>query len=114
MDLRDMQKMTVTKLREEAMKHQGIVGAHGMNKDQLITALAPIFGIDLEAAARAAHERFAGNKTGLKQEIRALKVQRDATIAEHNAATLKQIRERIKTRKRRLRKLAEQARVATV
>jgi hypothetical protein len=114
MELRDLQRMTVTKLREEALKHQGIVGVHAMHKEELIAALAPLFDIDLDAAVRAAPERFAGNKTSLKQEIRALKVQRDAAIAAHDGATLKQLRERIKTRKRRLRRMAEQARSATV
>jgi hypothetical protein len=109
MELRDLQRMTVTKLREEALKHPGFVGVHAMNKEQLITALAPIFGIDLEAAARAARERFAGNKTTLKQEIRALKAKRDAILGEHDGATLKQLREGIKRRKRQLRRLAEQA-----
>lgn len=113
MELRDLQKMTVTKLREEALKHQGLVGVHVMNKEQLITALAPIFGIDLEAATRTTRTRFASNKTELKQEIRALKGKRDEAMAEHDTTALKQIRERIKKRKRRLRRLAEQARTAT-
>jgi hypothetical protein len=113
MELRDLQKMTVTKLREEALKHQGLVGVHAMHKEELITALAPIFGIDLEAATKAARERFSGNKTQLKQEIRALKTKRDEVMTEHDATALKQIRERIKKRKRQLRRLAEQTRTAT-
>ena len=110
MELRDLQKMTVVKLREEALKHEGLVGVHAMDKEQLITALAPRFGIDLEAAAKAARAKFAGDKTALKQEIRALKTQRDTALAEHDSATVKQVRQRIKRHKRILRRLAEQSR----
>lgn len=115
MELRDLQKMTVTKLREEALKYQdrGIVGVHAMDKEELITALAPIFGIDLEAAIRQARERFAGNKTELKQQIRDLKTRRTAVLADRDASALKHIRDNIKRRKRVLRRLAEQVKVPT-
>jgi hypothetical protein len=106
--------MTVVKLREEGLKHEGIVGVHVMNKEQLIEALAPRFGIDLEAAARAARERFAGDKTALKRDIRALKGERDAALAAHDAVTVAQARQRIKKHKRVLRRLAEQARTTAV
>src|SRR5436309_13165872 len=83
MELRDLQRMTVVKLREEGLKHSGITGVYGMNKDQLIKALAEVFGIDLEAAARTAREQFAADKTTLKREIRALKGQRDTALTTH-------------------------------
>jgi hypothetical protein len=114
MELRDLQRMTVVKLREEGLKHEGIVGVHVMNKAQLIAALAPRLGIDLEAATRAARERFAGDKTAIKRDIRALKGQRDTALAAHDAATVAQVRQRIKKHKRVLRRLAEQARTTTV
>jgi hypothetical protein len=75
MELRDLQKMTVVKLREEALKHEGLVGVHVMNKEELLAALAPRFGIDLEAAKKAAQMKFSDDKTSLKQQIRALKGQ---------------------------------------
>jgi hypothetical protein len=114
MELRDLQRMTVVKLREEALKHEGIVGVHVMHKEQLIEALAPRLGIDLEAAARVARERFAGDKTAIKRDIRALKGERDAALAAHDAATVAQARQRIKKHKRVLRRLAEQARTTAV
>jgi hypothetical protein len=110
MELRDLQKMTVVKLREEALKHEGLVGVHAMDKEQLITALAPRLGIDLEAATKVARAKFAGDKTALKQEIRVLKAQRDTALAEHDSAIVKQVRQRIKRHKRILRRLAEQSR----
>lgn len=113
MELRDLQRMTVVKLREEALKQGGVIGVHGMGKEQLIVALAPIFGIDLEAAMRAAREKVAASKGTLKQEIRTLKKERDESVAEHDAMASGKARRGIKKRKRQLRHLARQAK-ATV
>jgi hypothetical protein len=106
MELRDLQKMTVVKLREEGLKHPGITGVYAMDKGQLIEALAELYGIDIAAAARAAREQFAADKTTLKRDIRALKEQRDTALAAHDAAQVQQTRLNIKKRKRTLRRLA--------
>ena len=106
MELRDLQKMTVVKLREEGLKHPSITGVYAMDKGQLIEVLAEVFGIDIEAAARAAREQFAADKTTLKREIRTLKGQRDTGLATHDAAQVQQTRLNIKKRKRTLRRLA--------
>ncbi len=109
MELRDLQKMTVVKLREEALKLGGITGVHGMNKQELLEALAPRFGIDLEAAKRASQARFSGDKTAMKREIRRLKAERDAALQAHDLAALTHARTSIKKYKRTLRRLAKQA-----
>jgi predicted ATPase len=106
MELRDLQKMTVVKLREEGLKHGSITGVYSMNKAQLIEALAAVYGIDIEAATRAAREQFAADKTALKREIRVFKGQRDAALSAHDATQVKQLRQQIKKRKRLLRRLA--------
>ena len=106
MELRDLQRMTVVKLREEALKQSSITGVYSMNKAQLIAALAAVYGIDIEAATRAAREQFAADKRALKQEIRAFKKQRDAALLAHDATQVKQLRLQIKKRKRMLRRLA--------
>jgi hypothetical protein len=106
MELRDLQKMTVVKLREEGLKHSSITGVYAMDKAQLITALAEVYGIDIEAATRAAREQFAADKSSLKQEIRTFKGQRDAALLAHDATQVKQLRLHIKKRKRMLRRLA--------
>jgi len=106
MELRDLQKLTVVKLREEALKHTSIAGVYAMDKGQLIEALAEVYGIDLEAAARSAREQFAADKVALKREIRALKGQRDTALATHDAVQAQQTRLDIKKRKRTLRRLA--------
>ena len=110
MELEELQRLTVVKLREEALKHEGIAGVNGMSKDQLIEALAPVFGIDLEAETRAIRERLAANKGTLKQEIISLKHARDAALSDHDREGMVNARNEIKQRKRRLRRLAKTAR----
>jgi len=106
MELRDLQRMTVVKLREEGLKHSSIAGVYVMDKAQLIKALAEVYGIDVEAATKAAREQFAADKSGWKQAIRTLKGQRDAALVAHDATQVKQLRLNIKKRKRMLRRLA--------
>jgi predicted ATPase len=110
MELQELQRLTVVKLREEALKHEGITGVNGMNKDQLIEALASVFGIDIEAETRAIRERLAANKGVMKKEIVSLKNQRDAALADHNAESVAQVRKDIKKRKRSLRRMVKTAR----
>jgi len=110
MELQELQRLTVVKLREEALQHEGITGVNGMNKDQLIEALAPVFGIDLEAETRAIRERLAANKGTLKQEIHSLKDQRNDALADHDLEVVSQVRKDIKKRKRSLRRMGKAAR----
>jgi hypothetical protein len=112
MELRDLQKMTVLKLRDEAMQRTQLVGVNAMSKNELIKELAPIFGIDLEAATRAARERLVSDKTTLKQAIRAAKAERDAALSAHDAAATRQARLGIKKHKRALRHLVRQGATA--
>lgn len=107
MELADLQKMTVVKLREEGLKYPSIVGVSAMDKEQLVAALAEVYSIDLTAAARATRAKFAGDKGSLKQAIRTLKGQRDAALMTHDATQVHQVRMDIKKRKRMLRRLAE-------
>jgi hypothetical protein len=110
MELQELQRLTVVKLREEALKHDGISGVNGMNKDQLIEALAPVFGIDLEAEIRAIRERLTADKGTLKKEILSLKDQRNTALADHDTEALSQARKDIKKRKRGLRRMIKTAR----
>lgn len=114
MELRDLQKMTVVKLREEALNMGGFTGVHGMKKQELIEALAPKFGIDLEAAVKAVREKFAGDKSAMKREIQNLKAQRDMALEEHDLAAVAVARKGIKTYKRALRRMAKAAQTASV
>jgi len=107
MELTDLQRLTVVKLREEALKHEGMIGVNGMNKEQLIVALAPIFGIDLEAETRALRERLAASKSVLKQEITNFKKERNAALEDRDHEGVTQARKAIKKRKRRLRHMVK-------
>lgn len=114
MELRDLQKMTVVKLREEALNMGGFTGVHAMKKQELIEALAPKFGIDLEAAVKVAREKIADDKSAVKREIRNLKMQRDAALEDHDLAAVAVARKGIKKYKRVLRRMAEEAQTAAV
>lgn len=114
MELRDLQKMTVVKLREEALNMGGLTGVHAMKKQDLIEALAPKFGIDLEAVVKATRAKFAGDKSTMKREIRNLKVQRDAALEDHDLVAVAVARQGIKKYKRTLRRMADQAQRAAL
>jgi hypothetical protein len=44
MEWKDLEKMTVLKLREEALKYREIVGVHEKNKEQLMDEIAKALG----------------------------------------------------------------------
>ena len=113
MTLQELQKMTVVKLRQEAMEHGGISGVSGMSKAELVEALAEGLGIDTNAPARLVSAKISGDKAVLKSEIRTLKNARDEALAASDESGLHRARIDIKRRKRALRRLAETAPVAT-
>ena len=53
MDWKDLEKMTIVKLREEALKFPQIEGVHGKNKEQLMDEIASVLGI------KKPHSQFA-------------------------------------------------------
>jgi hypothetical protein len=54
MDWKELEKMTVLKLREEALKFPQIQGVHGKNKEQLMDEIATALGIEKKIEAKAA------------------------------------------------------------
>ena len=46
MDWKDLEKMTVLKLREEALKYSQIKNVHGKNKEELIEEIANALGLE--------------------------------------------------------------------
>ena len=52
MEKQEILKLTVPKLREEALKIENIAGVHGMNKSQLIEILFDQFGIKPDEKTR--------------------------------------------------------------
>jgi hypothetical protein len=103
MDAKELFRMNVPKLREEALEIPGAVGVTAMKKEALIQLLAKAHGIDLEQKTASAE------KTELKQRIRALKAKRDEALGRQAYQEVAQIRRGIRTLKRRTRALARTA-----
>lgn len=104
MELKDLAKMTVVKLREEAHKFEDIKGAIGMTKEQLIDVLCAKYNIVKKKELPKGIGRHA-----LKEKIRKMASQRDTILAAGDVKKRVIYRHRIKTLRRRLRKMIEQA-----
>ena len=68
MEWRDLETMTILKLREEALKFPQIESVHGKNKEQLMDALAQMLAIEKPHTHFA--EQVVHTKSELKQQIR--------------------------------------------
>jgi hypothetical protein len=104
MDLKDLAKMTVTKLREEAHKFEDVKGAIGMSKEQLIDILCEKYNIPKKKALPKGIGRHA-----LKEKIRKLRAERDTVLSTSDRKGIHKYRRRMKTLRRRLRKVIELA-----
>jgi hypothetical protein len=98
-----LSKMTVAELRSiaDGVDHDAVKGHSTMHKEKLLPALCTALGIDPHA-----HHHVVGkiDKSKIKQEIRALKVKREAAIADHDSAQLAAVRHSLHHLKRLLRK----------
>ncbi|MBL7075647.1 transcription termination factor Rho [candidate division KSB1 bacterium] len=106
MKLEDLQKLTVTKLREEALNYPEIAGVHAMKKAELIQTLAEAKGISPE---KKKDEKIVDDKGVVKKEIRRLKAQKEQAIAKKDRMETKKLRKEIKKLKRRVRRLVAEA-----
>jgi hypothetical protein len=104
MDLKTLERMTVVKLREEALKVTELTGVRGMTKEELIRALAKAHGIDLSTRARGG-----SGKSDLKKQIRALKAKIAAAIQSKEKPELKKLRRQVKRLKAETRDIAAAA-----
>ena len=88
-----LKQKTLAELRDIAkdVSHEAVQGYSQMNKDHLLPALCRALGIDTHE-----HHQVTGiDKAGVKAKIRMLKQQRDAALAGHDNATLKNVRRQI-------------------
>jgi hypothetical protein len=105
MDIKELRKLTVLKLRELAKQVTDLQGVVGMEKEDLIRAIAKAQGISYEAPAKDA-----STVSSVKQEIRALKKQKDELLSSgKDRIKIERIRSKIKRLKRLTRKLAVKA-----
>ncbi len=106
MEWKELEKMTIVKVREEALKHE-IQAVHGKSKAQLMDELASALGIEKPHVHFA--ERVVHTKGDLKHKIRELKGERDKAIAAHDHKALHDIRRQIHKMKRQIKKIETQA-----
>ncbi|MFQ5684205.1 MAG: Rho termination factor N-terminal domain-containing protein [Candidatus Binatia bacterium] len=105
MDIEDLKKMTLPKLKEEAKKITELKGVSGMKKEDLVNAIAKAGGISDKASAKE-HTSI----SSVKHEIQALKKQKgeiQASPQDHHK--LKKIKRKIKRLRRLTRELALKA-----
>jgi hypothetical protein len=97
-----LSNMTVIELRKiaDGVEHEATKGHSTMHKEKLLPALCLALGIE----AHAHHEVKGLNKAKIKLEIRALKKEREDALQTHNSDKLKDVREKIRSLKRKLRK----------
>jgi hypothetical protein len=103
-ELKDLLKMTVVKLREEAHKFEEIKGTIGMTKEQLIDILCEKHNIAKKKPLPKGIGRHA-----LKEKIHKMRAQRDAVVGSGDRKKITVHRRRIKSLRRKLRKVIELA-----
>lgn len=94
MDKKTLVKMTVPKLREEALKIEGVVGVHGMKKPELLDLLFGHFGIPIEK------KKVQRDTTALKKKVKTLRTQREELRAAGELKKVKVLQKRIHNLKR--------------
>ena len=107
MEWKDLEKMTVVKLREEALKFPQIESVHGKNKEQLMDELAHVLGI--EKPHTHFSDQVVHTKSDLKHQIHELKTERDKLLKEHDHKKLHEVRREIHDLKRNIRKIEAKA-----
>ena len=107
MDWKDLEKLTVLKLREEALKYPQIEAVHGKNKEQLMDEIAKVLGI--EKPHTHFTETIVHTKADLKQRIHELKLQRDKLLAMHDHQKLHDVRREMHELKHTIRRLEAKA-----
>ena len=110
MEWKDLEKMTIVKLREEALKFPQIERVHGKAKEQLMEELAPLLGI--EKPQTRLSDRIVHTKSDLKHRIQELKAEREKVLAAHDHNRLHDVRREMHALKHAIRKIeAREARV---
>ena len=98
MEKAELLKLTVPKLREEALKI-GATGVHGLKKAELTAVLAEHYGIELEEK----HEKEKPSGT-FKQQIKKLREEKVAALKAKDANQARILRRKIHRLKRLTRK----------
>jgi len=103
----DLERLTITKLREIALEMEEIKGVYGMSKEELIKAIRGARGeepVVIEKRPAAKKPRAAVPKTELKHQVKELKKLREESLANKDKLQVARHRKRIKKLKRMLRR----------
>ena len=98
-----LEKMTIKELRELALQIPEISGVHGMNKEELISALKKVYGIE------EAPRRVGGSMRELKAKIKKFRELAETARAEKDWERYERYRRLASRFKKRTRKLARAA-----
>ena len=105
-DLNELKKMTIPKLREKAKEITDLQGVTGMKKEQLIEAIAKAEGISYESGAAPIDS---ATIQSIKEQIRALRKQKEEILASSQPShQVERVRRKIKRLKRLTRKMARE------
>src|SRR5262245_27762065 len=107
MEWKDLEKMTVLKLRDEALKYPHIEGVHGKHKEQLMDEIANALGIEKPHAHFT--ETIVQTKSELKHKIHELKSERDKLLEAHDHKRLHDLRREMHEIKHTIRKIEAKA-----
>jgi hypothetical protein len=107
MEWKDLEKMTIVKLREEALKFPQIESVHGKDKPQLMDELANALGI--ERPHPRFSEKIVHTKSELKHRIYELKSEREKLLAAHDHDGLHQVRREMHSLKHAIRRIEARA-----
>ena len=107
-DLKDLRKLPMPKLRDLAEQETELQGVGGMEKEALIKAVAQAKGIAYDETTKDINAIHA-----VKQDIRALQKQKaELLTANSDTKKLKKIRRKVKLLKRLTRHLAHEAKAS--
>src|SRR5262252_1982090 len=108
MDLKELRKLPMPKLRDLAKQETDLKGIGGMEKEALIKAIAEAKGIVYDASTKDVNAIHA-----VKHDIRALQKQKAELLTSNgDRKKLKRIRRKVKLLKRLTRHLAHETKVA--
>ncbi|MEW6079395.1 MAG: Rho termination factor N-terminal domain-containing protein [Thermodesulfobacteriota bacterium] len=96
-----LEKMTATELRDVAKAIEGITGAHGMNKAELLEVIRKAKGIEV-----VGKQKDASYIRDIKGKIRELKKKREEVVSAGDAAKVTRLRLRINRLKKKTRRAA--------
>ena len=96
-----LEKMTVKDLREMAKDMPGIVGVHGMKKEELIVAIKEVKGIKDDPV-----KKKSASVADIKKQIKAMKIQRQDALEANDRKMATIYKRRISRLKKKSRKAA--------